>query len=77
MKVKYFGRYAKLGLNIAYYRKLKGYSQLTLAEKAGISRTHMSRIESAECATSLDAIFSIADALGVNPMQLLDIKEEG
>ena len=37
--------YRKLGLNISYYRKAAGLSQIQLADKIDISRTHMSRIE--------------------------------
>ena len=45
-------KYKFLGLNIAYYRKEKGLSQSQLAELVNISRTHMSRIETADCAVS-------------------------
>lgn len=38
-------QYKQIGLNIAFYRKLKGLTQLQLAERIGISRTHMSNIE--------------------------------
>ena len=68
-------RYRNLGLNIAYYRKLRGLSQEKLAEKADISRTHMSRIETADCAVSLDVVFNIADALCVEPYKLFQSKE--
>ena len=68
-------RYRDLGLNIAYYRKLRGLSQEKLAEKADISRTHMSRIETADCAVSLDVVFNIADALCVEPYKLFQSKE--
>ena len=68
-------RYRNLGLNIAYYRKLRGLSQEKLAEKADISRTHMSRVETADCAVSLDVVFHLADALGVEPYTLFQSKE--
>lgn len=68
-------RYRNLGLNIAYYRKLRGLSQEKLAERADISRTHMSRIETADCAVSLDVVFNLADALGVEPYKLFQNKE--
>ena len=42
-------KYKHLGLNIAYYRKEKGLSQSQLAELVNVSRTHMSRIETADC----------------------------
>lgn len=56
-----------IGLNIAYFRKLKGFTQLQLAEQVGISRTHMSNIEAPNMHTSvsLDTLFDIAEALDV------------
>lgn len=68
-------RYRKLGLNIAYFRKMRGFSQLELAEYANISRTHMSRIETADCAVSLDVVFDICDALSISPSTLFDFRE--
>lgn len=70
----YRERYRRLGLNIAYYRKACGLSQEKLAERIDISRTHMSRIETAECAVSLDVIFSLCDALNVEPPRLFDFR---
>lgn len=62
-----------LGLNISYYRKLKGLTQIQLAEKANISRTHISNIEAPNTHTSisLDTLFSIADALDIPAYYLL------
>ena len=74
MQQKYFDYYKKLGLNIAYYRKLNGFSQSYLAEKVNISRTHMSRIETAECAVSLDIVFSICTALNISPKQIFTFR---
>ena len=53
MRNNQFSKYRSLGLNIAYYRKDRGLSQSELAERVNISRTHMSRIETADCAVSL------------------------
>lgn len=66
--------FLKIGLNIAYQRKLKKMSQLDLAEKAGISRTHMSNIEAPNMATamSIETLLDIADALEIPASQLLD-----
>lgn len=75
MKFKHYDCYRYLGLNIAFYRKERGLSQMQLAEKVNISRTHMSRIEIAECAVSLDVIFDICNALNVTPKQLFDFRE--
>lgn len=68
-------KYRQLGLNIAYYRKQRGLSQLQLAEMVDISRTHMSRIEIADCAVSLDVVFAICDALQISPVKLFDFRE--
>ena len=38
-------KYIQLGLNIAYYRKLQGYTQEELAFRASISTSYLSRIE--------------------------------
>ena len=75
MRIHQFEKYRRLGLNIAYYRKEKGLSQLQLAETINISRTHMSRIETADCAVSLDVVFDICDALSIKPSKLFDFRE--
>lgn len=67
--------YKHLGLNIAYYRKSKGLSQSQLAELINISRTHMSRIETADCAVSLDVVFDICETLCINPTKLFDFRD--
>ena len=66
--------YKMIGLYIAYYRKLKGITQLQLAEQVNISRTHMSNIEAPNMPTSisLDTLFDIADSLEVPVANLLD-----
>ena len=65
--------YKMLGLNIAYYRKLKGLTQLQLAETINISRTHMSNIEAPNMPTSisLETLMDIADTLDIPVEQLL------
>lgn len=75
MRTNHFEKYKYLGLNIAYYRKEKGLSQNELAERVNISRTHMSRIETADCAVSLDVIFEICDILEIKPIKLFDFRE--
>lgn len=74
MERKHFEEYKKLGLNIAYYRKELGLSQMQLADRIDISRTHMSRIENNDCAVSFDVIFSIANALNVSVAKLFEFR---
>ena len=74
MEKTQISKYKQLGLNIAYYRKLRGLSQIQLAEMVNISRTHMSRIEIADCAVSLDVVFEICDVLQVTPAKLFDFR---
>ena len=67
MKDKYAQQYREIGLKIAYYRKLKGFSQLQLAEKIDVSRTHLSNIEAPNVPTSisLDLLFRISEVLEI------------
>lgn len=68
--------YKMIGLNIAYYRKLKGITQMNLAEQINISRTHMSNIEAPNMPTSisLETLLDIADALEIPAANLLSFK---
>lgn len=74
MRDKYAQKYRELGLKIAYYRKVKGLSQLELAEKIDVSRTHLSNIEAPNVPTSisLDLLFRIADVLEIEIKNFFD-----
>ena len=74
---KHEREYKMIGLNVAYYRKLNGISQLQLAEKIGVSRTHVSNIEAPNMPTavSLETLMEIADALKIPAKSLLDFRE--
>ena len=76
-KYKHSEKYIRLGLNIAYYRKLKGFTQIELAEKANISRTHISNIEAPNMpvSVSLEKLFDIADVLGFSVERLFAFKD--
>ena len=69
--------YIELGLNIAFYRKRAGMTQDMLAEKANLSRSHLSAIEAPNLIRpfSLEILFNIAHALGVEPYRLLQFRE--
>ena len=66
-------RFIQLGIAIAALRKLRGMSQEQLAYKAGISRSLVSSIEAPGIAKSfsLEVFFDIADALDINPEDLI------
>ncbi|WP_417344351.1 helix-turn-helix transcriptional regulator [Gemmiger sp.] len=58
----------------SYYRKAAGLSQIQLADKIDISRTHMSRIENSDCAVSLDVVFRISRVLDVPMCKLFEFR---
>ena len=66
-------RFIQIGIAIVTLRKLRGMSQEKLAEKAGISRSLLSVIEAPGTAHNftLDVFFDIADALEVDPADLI------
>ena len=55
----------RIGQRIAQLRKLAGLSQEQLSERAGLQRTHVSRIEAGKSAVTLEPIQAIAEALGM------------
>lgn len=69
--------YTELGMNIAYFRKKKGLTQEQLAEKAGISRSHLSSIEAPNIVKpmSIELLFKIARVLDIQPYMLLKFRE--
>ena len=71
---RYEKYYRQIGLNIAYYRKLRGMSQMA----TDLSRTHISNIEAPNMKTSLslESLFDIAGVLQVAPRALLDFRDE-
>ena len=74
MDKNFYHQYKNLGLNIAFYRKKHGLTQLQLAEKLDIDRSHMSAIELATVGVSLDVIFKLCAVLDIDPKQLFDFR---
>ena len=74
MKTDYPERYITLGLKIAYYRKKRGYTQVNLAEKVGISLNFLAQVEGTGTirGISLETLFKMADVLQVAPSKLLE-----
>lgn len=69
--------YIEVGLNIAFYRKRAGMTQDALAEKAGLSRSHLSAIEAPNIIRpfSMEMLFNIARSLNVEPCKLLEFRD--
>ena len=66
-------RIKRIGLRIAFYRKQRGLTQKMLAEKANLSTSYLSKIESSgtDVTFSLLSLYHIADALELDPYRLL------
>lgn len=63
--------YYQIGQRIRKYRKAHGLSQEQLAERVGISVTHMSHIETGNTKLGLPVLVAIADILQVQCDDLL------
>lgn len=70
-------RYKMIGLKIAYYRKMRGYTQGQLAAKIGISTTYLGQIERGNNGKSysLETLLSIAVGLDIDVNLLLSSSE--
>lgn len=75
MKTEYKELYEKFGLNIVYYRKKQKLTQLQLAEKIGVDRSHISAIELGNVGVSFDVVFKLCEVLGVKPKDLFDFRD--
>ena len=74
----YRDRIIKLGLNIAYCRKYRCLTQEELAEKSGLTRDYISKIEAPDMykSFSFKTLFRIADALDIPPHKILEFRDE-
>lgn len=59
----------------AYLRKLKGLTQAEVAERAGISRTNVSRFESGEYNPTLEMLVKLATAMDLDILVTLKPKK--
>ena len=69
MDTKYKENYIRLGLKIAYYRKLRGMTQEQFAEAIRKSWSFIALVESPSKAAgvSLETLFKMADILEIEP----------
>lgn len=68
MRGIYADQYKEIGRKIVFYRNLRGLSQQDLADKIGVSRSYISKIEAPNSTVSfsLDVLFAIAIGLDVD-----------
>ena len=66
--------FKKLGLKVAYYRKMNGLTQAQLSEQLGTSVSYVGAIESPKMykPISLKTLFRIAKILNISPSKLLE-----
>jgi len=65
-------RHKKIGLNILYYRRLKGYSQEELADRVGMSRSRLSSIERGNVTLTLENLLKLAKELEIDVVRLME-----
>lgn len=63
----------RIGQRIADLRKEKGLTQLDIANKTGIQRCHVARIEAGRYSVGLDTLAMIGDAMDMS----IDYVERG
>lgn len=75
MRPEYKSLYEKFGLNVVYYRKRKRLTQLQLAERIDVDRSHISAIELGNVGVSFDVIFKLCEVLEIKPKDLFDFRD--
>lgn len=60
-----------LGANLRAYRKVRGISQMALAQELGLDQRYYSGIERGEWNLTLETVGAIADKIGIHPLELL------
>lgn len=74
-EIMFSKKFKKIGLKIAYYRKRKALKQMEVAEKAGISCSYLSKIETGKVQCSVPVLLQIAQVLNVDAGILLTDKD--
>ncbi len=74
--MKYSEKLLNLGLNIAYYRKYRSFTQEQLAEKTGISASFVTKLENPNIfiGITFEKLCRIANALNISEMDLLNFR---
>ena len=74
METQYREQYIRFGLKVQYYRKLRGLTQETFADKIGKSWSFVAKVESPTRAfgVSMETLFKIAEVLEVPVSKLFE-----
>ncbi|MBR3750423.1 MAG: helix-turn-helix transcriptional regulator [Clostridia bacterium] len=74
MNTEFPEKYIRMGLKIAYYRKMAGYTQETFAELIDKSVNFVGQVEGTGTVrgVSLETLFKMAQVLNVAPSKLLE-----
>lgn len=72
MKDEHYLQYRKLGLSVAYFRKLNGLTQQMVADQMDVSYETISRIENANTGMTLDTLFDLCKAIQTSPGELFE-----
>lgn len=63
--------YKRIGFNLLKQRRLKGWTQEQLAERSGVSRSRISKMENGKENFNIESLFLIAQSLEIDFIELL------
>ena len=66
----------QIGDRIRFLREKSEYTQNKLAEKAGVSQTHLRRVELGQADITVGHLELICDALGITIKEFFNVNEE-
>ncbi|MCL2544296.1 MAG: helix-turn-helix domain-containing protein [Clostridia bacterium] len=74
---QYADKHIQFGLNVALYREQADMTQEQLAERAGISRAYLRKIEAPNILVNVtvETMFDLAKAIGLSPSKLLEFRD--
>lgn len=62
----------RFGRNVCLHRERRGYSLIDLAERTGLTKDSVYKIEMGMRSARLASILALADALDIHPCELLE-----
>lgn len=74
MRAEYKKYYEQFGVNVVYYRKRNKWTQIDLAERVDVDRSHISAIELGNVGVSFDLLFKLCEVFQITPKELFDFR---